>query len=158
MACVENGYWVVHAPIGHEFETGRVHGKRLFPDEPVAECLREALNGYANGFFRSQAEVQRFLESKPEFPKDQPNGKIRVWKITKILRSPIYAGYVQVKTWGVSLRRGRHVLLISLATHNRIKQNLIEGARGPARADFSADFPLRGFVMCSECGNDVTGV
>ncbi|MDB2407011.1 recombinase family protein [Jannaschia sp.] len=156
-ARVEKGYWVFHAPIGYKFATDRIHGKLLVPDEPVAECLREALNGYANGRFRSQAEVQRFLESKPDFPKDQPNGKIRAWKITKILKNPLYAGYMQAKKWGVSLRRGHHEPLISFSTHEQIQKNLVEGARGPARADFSEDFPLRGFVECSECGNSMTG-
>lgn len=156
-ARVEKGYWVFHAPVGYKFGTDRIHGKLLVPDGPVAECLREALNGYANGRFRSQAEVQRFLESKPDFPKDQPNGKIRAWKITKILKNPIYAGYVQAKTWGVSLRRGHHEPLISFSTHEQIQKNLVEGARGAARADFSEDFPLRGFVVCSECGNHMTG-
>ncbi len=157
MARVEKGYWVFQKPIGYKFATDRMHGKLLVPDEPVAECLREALAGYANGRFRSQAEVQRFLESKPEFPKDQPNGKIRAWKITKILRNPIYAGYVQAKKWGIPLRRGHHEPLISLSTHEQILQNLEIGARPAARANFSADFPLRGHVNCSCCGNAMTG-
>ncbi len=157
IARVEKGYWVFHAPTGYKFATDRIHGKLLVPDEPIAECLREALAGYANGRFRSQAEVQRFLESKPDFPKDQPNGKIRAWKITKILKNPIYAGYVQAKKWGVPLRRGHHEPLISFSSYEQIQKNLVEGARGAARADFNADFPLRGFVACSECGNNMTG-
>lgn len=157
MARVEKGYWVFHAPVGYKFATDRIHGKLIVPDDPVAMHLREALEGFADGRFQSQAEVQRFLESKPDFPKDQPNGKIRAWKVTKILRNPIYAGYVQAKKWGVSLRRGHHEPLISFATHERIQKNLVEGGRAPARADFNEDFPLRGFVKCSECGNGMTG-
>lgn len=146
-----------HAPVGYKFATDRIHGKLLVPDEPVAECLREALNGFANGQLRSQAEVQRYLESKPEFPKDKPTVWIRPWKITKILRNPIYAGYVQAKEWGVPLRRGHHEPLISLATHERILECMREGGRTAARADFSEDFPLRRFVKCSACGNGMTG-
>ena len=157
MARVEKGYWVFHAPVGYKFATDRIHGKLLVPDERVAGYLREALQGFAEGIFRSQAEVQRFLESKPEFPKDQPNGKIRAWKISKILRNPLYAGYVQAPSWGVSLRRGHHEPLISLNAHERILKNLAEGGRAPARADFNEDFPLRGVVRCSECGNGMTG-
>ena len=157
MARVEKGYWVFQAPVGYKFATDRMHGKLLVPDDLIAECLREAFNGYANGRFRSQAEVQRFLESKPEFPKDQPNGKIRAWKVSKILRNPIYAGYVQAKKWGVPLRRGHHEPLISFATHEQILQNLKQGSRSAARADFSPDFPLRGHVHCSCCGNAMTG-
>jgi site-specific DNA recombinase len=64
---------------------------------------------------------------------------------------------VQAKAWGVSLRRGHHEPLISFSTHEKVGKNLVEGPRGAARADFSEDFPLRGFVTCSECGNHVTG-
>ncbi len=156
-ARVEKGYWVFHAPIGYKFKTDRIHGKLLEPNEPVASCLREALEGYASGRFRSQAEVQRFLESKPDFPKDQPNGKIRAWKVTKILKNPLYAGYVQAKKWGVSLRRGHHEPLVSFAAYENIQKNLVAGARPAARADFNEDFPLRGFVECSECGKGMTG-
>src|SRR6056297_1176124 len=124
MARVEKGYWVFHAPVGYKFITERAHGKLLAPDEPIADCLREALNGYADGRFRSQAEVQRFLESKPEFPKDAPNGKIRAWKITKLLRNPLYAGYVHSETWDVSLRKGHHEALIGFGTHEKILYNL----------------------------------
>ncbi|MBU2606030.1 MAG: recombinase family protein [Alphaproteobacteria bacterium] len=157
IARVEKGYWVFHAPVGYKFTADRAHGKLIAPDEPIADCLREALNGYAEGRFRSQAEVQRFLENRPEFPKDLPNGKIRAWKITKILRNPIYAGYVQAKKWDVSLRRGHHEPLISFAAHERILHNLEAGSRPAARKDFSPDFPLRGYVSCSECGKGMTG-
>jgi site-specific DNA recombinase len=107
-ARVEKGYWVFHAPVGYKFATDRIHGKLLVPNEPVAEILREALNGYANGRFRSQAEVQRFLESKPEFPKDKPTGwKIRPWKITKsTTQSDLCGAMCNQRKWGVSLRRG----------------------------------------------------
>ncbi|GFE65539.1 recombinase family protein [Litoreibacter roseus] len=157
IARVEKGYWVFHAPVGLKYATDRVHGKFLVPDEPIAEYLREALNGYADGRFRSQAEVQRYLESCAKFPKDLPNGKIRAWKITKILRNPLYAGYVQAKLWDVPLRRGHHEALISFATHERILHNLDAGARPAARKDYNPDFPLRGHVLCSSCGKAMTG-
>ena len=157
MARVEKGYWVFHAPVGLRYSKDSLHGKLLVHDYPVAGYLKEALVGYARGRFRSQAEVQRFLESKPEFPKDMPNGGIRAWKITKILKNPLYAGYVRAKSWGISLRKGHHEPLISFADYELIQHNLLEGARPAARKDFNPDFPLRGFVMCSACGKAMTG-
>jgi len=46
-------------------------------DEPNASIVQEALEGYASGRFESQAEIKRFLESQPLFPKDLPNGQVR---------------------------------------------------------------------------------
>ena len=75
MARVEKGYWVFHPPVGYRYASDRVHGKLLVRDEPLASIVAEALEGFASGRFRSQAEVKRFLESQPDFPKDLPNAK-----------------------------------------------------------------------------------
>jgi len=40
-------------------------------NEPLASIIREALEGYASGRFDIQAEVKRWLEAQPEFPKVQ---------------------------------------------------------------------------------------
>lgn len=155
-ARVEKGYWVFHAPIGYRYATDRTHGKLLVRDEPLASIVAEALEGYANGRFLSQAEVKRFLESRPDFPKDLPNGEIRNWKVTKLLTRPTYAGYIEAPKWGISLRKGHHEPLISYETFNRIQENLKEGARPAARKDINEDFPLRGFVACDDCGKPMT--
>ena len=46
--------------------------------------------------------------------------------------------------------------MISFETHTRILRNLEAGARPAARKDISADFPLRGFVLCNDCGKPMT--
>ncbi|MEJ8472877.1 recombinase family protein [Roseibium algae] len=155
-ARVEKGYWVFHAPIGYRYASNRVHGKLMVYDEPLASIVREALESYAIGRFRSQAEVKRFLESKPDFPKDLPNGEVRAWKVTKMLKQSLYAGFIEVPNWNVSLRKGHHEPLISFDTFTRIQKNLDAGARPAARKDISADFPLRGFVCCDDCGKPMT--
>ena len=155
-ARVEKGYWVFHAPVGYRYGSDRVHGKLLVRDEPLASIVAEALEGFASGRFRSQAEVKRFLESKPEFPKDLPNGEIRFWKVTKLLKRSTYAGYVEAPNWGVSIRKGHHEPLVSFETHNRVLETLENGARPAARKDVNQDFPLRGFVACDDCGHPMT--
>ncbi len=155
-ARVEKGYWVFQAPIGYKYEADRVHGKLLVRNEPLASIIQEALQGYASGQFRSQAEVKRFLESKPDFPKDLPNGEIRAWKVTKMLKRSTYAGYVEAPKWKVSLRKGHHEPLISYEAYNQIQQNLVRGARPAARKDYNSDFPLRGFVLCDDCAKPMT--
>lgn len=155
-ARIQNGYWVFQAPVGYRYERVSGHGKMLVRDEPNATVLQEALKGYACGRFETQVEVKRFLERQPSFPKDLPNGEIRNQRIADLLNRVVYAGYVEAPNWNVSLRKGHHDGLISLETFERIQSRLKGNAKAPARKDISADFPLRGFVLCNDCGKPLT--
>jgi transposase len=46
--------------------------------------VREARQGYAIGRFASQAEVQRFMERCPHFPKDLPCGGLRPMTVSAL--------------------------------------------------------------------------
>jgi len=149
-ARVMNGYWVFHAPPGFRYEKIKQHGKLLVRDEPMASIIQEALEGFASGRFETQGEVIRFLETQPDFPKGRRTGLVR------LMRRVHYAGYVEAPDWGVSLRKGHHEGLISLETFQAVQRRMKEGARVPARKDISADFPLRGFVLCNDCQKPLT--
>ncbi|MBL1434571.1 MAG: recombinase family protein [Rhodobacteraceae bacterium] len=153
---IMNGYWVFRAPIGLRFEIIEGHGKLLVRDEPNASIVQEALEGYASGRFETQAEIKRFLESQPLFPKDLPNGKVRQQKVTDILNRVIYAGYVERPKWDIALRKGHHEGLISLETFEKIQDKRNGRVKAPARKDINIDFPLRGFVECADCGKPHT--
>lgn len=99
-------------------------GKVLVPDEVLALVVKQALEGFASGHFASQAEVQRFLERDPHFPKDRSDGTIRPMTITRLLKKVVYAGYIEAPKWDVSLRKGKHEGLISFETYERIQDNL----------------------------------
>ncbi|MCB1950001.1 MAG: recombinase family protein [Nitrosomonas sp.] len=72
-----------------------------------------------------------------------------------MLRNPIYAGYIEYKPWGVSLRKGQHEGIISYETFLKIQERLEGRAYAPTRKDLNLDFPLRGSVSCV-CGNALT--
>ena len=152
-ARVEQGFWVTRAPVGYKYIKSKRGGKELVFDEPLASIAKEALEGFASGRFETQAEVKRFLESQPDYPKDLPSGKIRSYTVTRFLKKIVYAGYVESKTWNVSPRVGHHEGLIDLQTHEKILHRLKTGGYAPARKDINKDFPLRGFVACNGCGN-----
>lgn len=151
-----NGYWCFQAPIGYKYQQAHGHGKILVRDEPCASILQEALEGFASGHFQTQVEVKRFLESRPDYPKSTKDGEIRHQQVADILTRPIYAGMVEVPNWNISMRRGHHEGLISFETFTRIQEALRQGAKAPMRKDISADFPLRGAVMCGDCDNPLT--
>ena len=157
-ARVESGFWVFRAPVGYKHVPAPGGGgKVLVPDEPLATVVREALEGYANGRFTSQAEVQRYFESNPYFPKDFKDGSLRAMTVSRLLKKVVYAGYVEAPKWAVNLRKGQHEGLISFETWQRIQDNLEDRKRAPAaRKDYDEDFPLRGFVRCGSCGNAMT--
>ncbi len=156
-ARLQNGYWPFQAPIGYRYERSSAgHGKVLVHDEPNASILREALEGYACGRFQTQVEVKRFLEAQPAFPKDLNGREVRNQRVYEMLTRCLYAGYVEHAEWGVSLRQGHHEGLIDYATFQAIQNRLTSTAKAPARKDISADFPLRGFIQCDDCGEALT--
>ncbi|MEM6423020.1 MAG: recombinase family protein, partial [Pseudomonadota bacterium] len=151
-----NGFYVFFAPPGYRYEKRAGCGKVLVRDEPFASIIAEALEGFAAGRLQSQAEIKRFLEAQPAFLARYPKGIARYEEVARLLRRIVYAGYIEVPDWGVSLRKGHHEPLISLETYEKIQKRVEEGARVPARADIDADFPLRGFVACDDCGGPLT--
>ncbi len=150
-----DGYWPFRPPFGYVQKKIEGHGKVMVPDEPYASMIREGLEGFASGRFETQAEVARFFESLPEYPKNR-FGVVTNEAANRILTRLLYSGYIELPRWGFSLREGKHEGLITLETFNRIQDRLNGNAHVPARADLNADFPLRGFVRCS-CGKPLTG-
>ena len=151
-----NGYWCFQAPIGYRYSRASSHGNLLVRDEPHASIIQEALEGFASGRFETQVEVKRFLESEPGYPKDAVTGLVHNQRVYDLLTRPIYAGYLEAPKWNVSLREGKHEGLISFATFEKIQDRLETGAKATARKDISADFPLRGFVLCGDCNKPLT--
>lgn len=154
-ARAENGYWVFQAPVGYRYEAGRGPGKLLVRDEPMASVIKEALEGFAAGAFETQAEVQRFLQRNPLFPKDYGR-YVRHFRVTQMLTQCLYAGYLEVPKWGISLRPAQHEPLISLETFEKIQAKLRENAPSRQQRNTSDEFPLRGFVVCADCERPLT--
>jgi len=151
-----NGYWVFHAPTGYAYKKTAGHGKLLVRDEPLASIIQEALEGFASGRFQTQADLKRFLEAQPEFPCKMRDGSVRYEEVVRLLRRPHYAGYIEIPEWGVSLRKGHHEGLISLATFEKIQARIKEGTRVFSSKDIGEDFPLGGFAACADCGGPLT--
>jgi len=154
-ARLQGGYWVFKPPVGYRYEKSPAHGKLLVRDEPMATQITEALEGYASGRFDSQAEVKRFLESQPEFPKTA-KGTVRQTEVTDILTRPTYAGYLSHAPWSVNWIKGHREPLISLSTFEKIQERRERGAKAPARKNINEDFPLRGFVLCGDVDTPLT--
>ncbi len=150
-----NGYWVFPAPFGYHFEKQIGGGRILVRTEPVATLITEALEGYAAGRFESRVELKRFLEFKPEVLNSK-RGKVTFSTIDTLLSSPLYAGYITRKDWGLTLVEGKHEPLVDYETFLRIQERKKAQAKAPARKDINTDFPLRGFVTCGHCNQPMS--
>lgn len=153
-ARLEAGYHAFIAPVGFKYSKSKMQGRILVRDEPVASVIAEMMAGFASGRFQTKRECKYFLESRPEFPKTA-SGKIGNSQVDMILQNPLYAGYIEYKPWGVSLRKGQHDGMVSYETFLKIQDRLLGRTHAPARKDLNQDFPLRNAVAC-ECGNALT--
>ena len=151
-----NGYAVFTAPIGYVYKKTGSHGKLLTRVEPVASIIKEGLAAYASGRIATQAELKRFFEAQPDFPKDLPNGQIRQQKVTDIIKRVVYAGYIEHEPWGITRRKGHHEPIISLETFEKVQARKAVKPLAPARKDISEDFPLRGALNCACCDESMT--
>ncbi len=156
IARIEQGYAVIsRPPIGFKYEKSQHGGKILVRDEPLASIVQEALEGYASGRFASPAEIKQFLETQPAFPKDLNKTHVRQQKVSNMLRQIMYAGYVSAPKWGISLRDGKHMGLISKTTFETIQERLNGKKIAPLRRNIHQDFILRGAVVCFHCGKQL---
>lgn len=150
-ARMQNGYWVHTAPVGYRYETRKGHGKVLVRDEPLASIVSEAFEGYAAGRFQTQAEVKRFFEAQPDFPRNR-QGDVKQQYVARILTQPLYTGHICSEHYGINWLKGQHEPLISLDTFDKVQECRNGVARLPARKNIGDQFALRGFVNCGDCG------
>ncbi len=150
-ARMQSGYWIHNAPIGYRFEAVKGRGRMLFPNPPFDAIIREAYEGYASGRFASQAEVRRFFESFPDFPKGKTGG-LTNQRVADILTQAVYAGYICSETYGITWLKGQHDPLISVETFEKVQERRKGHAHAPQRKNIGKDFALRGMVSCAECG------
>jgi site-specific DNA recombinase len=152
-ARLELGYWTFpDVPPGYEYKKDPVHGMLavLIPQE--AAIVKEALEGFASGRFMEQLDVVRFFKER-----DIRNGKpVYLTWAKRVLTRPFYAGYIEYLPWEVSRRQGKHEALIDAATFQRIQEKLEGKTTTHVKNFLHEDFPLRGFVVCSDCRQPVT--
>jgi len=154
-ARLEMGYYPFPGlPQGYKHDKVTVHSNStLVFDEPKASIVKEGLEGFASGRFPEQIDLQRFFREK----KLKGNMPIYLEQVKRILvMSSFYAGYIEYKPWEITLRRGQHEGLISLVTHEKIKERLTGKVRTHIKRFLNPDFPLRKFVICGKCHHPLT--
>lgn len=155
-ARLEQGFWAFGSKRGYEMIKSPIHGKILAPKEPDATYLRNAISRYASGEYVSKVDACRYLVEKGFWTTQKPEKYID--KFTDILINPIYAGYIEYPAWGVERRKGHHEGIITEEVFERVQKRLRKEDSGVRiRRDINPDFPLRGLLLCEECGKPLTG-
>ena len=155
------GYWVSQAPMGYVYKNTKEHGKLLHRQEPLASVIQQALEGYASAKFETPAEVKRFLESQPSYPKNK-HGEVHQSRVIDLFDRVLYAGYITRDGWDLHLVPAKHEALVSLETWEKVQERYHGrkedggNATAPIRKDTRPDFPLRGFVICCGCDKPMT--
>ena len=143
---VEQGKWPHSAPIGYKKQNGRI-----VADPEYADKIVKILNRFSLGQ-TSLAEISRYAY---ELGVKTVSGKPKsIDAMKKILQNLIYAGYTRNKL-SPKVHRGLHKPLVD----EKVIYSNIELINGQKKAYVLRGddlYPLRGTLLCSNCGHKLT--
>ncbi len=149
------GRFPFKAPLGYLNVGSQVqNGTNLIPDAERAPLIRKAFELYGTGT-ETKAKVLRLVTSLGL--KTHRGCNLTPQTFEKMLRNPIYCGWIVIPSWSVR-ERGGFAPLVSEELFGRV-QDILDGKRLSVTAHQrnNPDFPLRVFVSCGACGTPLTG-
>ena len=149
----KEGRWMASAPIGYINKTSDTGRKYIAPKEPEASIMKWAFNELSKGLYA--ADQIRKEANKKGLKCDRNN----FWNI---IRNPVYCGKIVVskfKDEETMIVQGQHEPLISESLFYQV-QDVLNGKKRHVRIGTSISthdaFPLRGFLICPDCGRMLT--
>lgn len=149
------GFWPFPAPIGYRYTKAKQGGKLLEVDSSLGSLVAEAFEGFAVGRFASVMDVVRFMARDSRLPYNRKSCA-HAQRVKEMFSRVLYTGQIEYLPWEVSLREGHHPAIISMQIFQKVQVRLGLRANAPTRKDLNQAFPLRGFLLCSECLEPVT--
>jgi site-specific DNA recombinase len=152
-ASVQMGRWVFKRPMGYVNSPRGKRGPSLALDTERGPLIRKAFELCAEG--RSEHEVLATITAMGL--RTEEGNRISKQFLAKILRNPIYAGWISYKPLGERYR-GDFQALVTQELFDQVQRRLSGNpTTGVGRRKAQQDFPLRRFVRCVRCGKPVTG-
>src|ERR1035437_531411 len=148
------GRFPFKAPLGYLNVRPTRDSPNLIPDPERAGLIQKAFQLYGGGT-ESRAGVLRQVTLLGLTT--QGGKQLTAQSFEKLLRNPIYAGWVVIPAWNIK-ERGSFEALVSDEVFDRV-QDILDGKRltiVPHTRNHE-DFPLRVFVVCATCGTPLTG-
>ena len=151
LARIREGYWLWRPPVGY-YKPVRGKKTNIVPDPETAGLVRLAFEEYAKGI-HTFASLAVFLAERGM---KRANGKkIHPQSIEKMIRNPLYCGIIRSR--GIE-SDGRFEPIISREIYSACQRSSRHKiSLSLPRASDHPEFPLRKFVICSECGQPLTG-
>ena len=147
------GFWQ-HPPvlgyINFKIENGSGKLRPSLKKDRSAEQVKQVLERFSEGDI-TKAELTRYafaIGLRSRYGK-----RINEDSMHRLLKQPVYAGFVCDKLTDYQLVEGRHEAIISLETFNR-NQTLLYRHRprkNEKRLIYHPDYPLKGTLRCSNC-------
>ncbi len=148
---VESGRWQWPAPTG--YMVGSKTGPSLLPDPITSPLVRRLFELVATG---EHTKASALAAVTALGLRTKKGAALTQETVRKILVNPLYAGEIVIKTWGKSVTADFEPL-VSRETFDRVQLVLAGRALTPVpHRKERADFPLRGWLLCPECGQTVT--
>lgn len=147
------GRFPFKAPLGYlNIYTQR--GPNLIQDPDRAPLIRRAFELFAEGT-RTKSSV---LELITQLGFATHSGKqITAQTFQRLMKNPIYAGWVEIPSWGVR-ERGGFEQIVDQDLFDRVQDILV--GRRPSFTSYQRnhpDFPLRLWMRCGSCNDPLTG-
>ena len=149
------GYWL-HPPIVgydiHKVQNGIGKARPTLKPNAMAPIIKDVLERFSQGDIK-KAELTRYAASKGL--RSRYGKKLSEDSINRMLKHPVYAGFISDNFTDYELVKGVHEAIISQDTFE-MNQSLLNGTNkrtGEARLKLHPDYPLKGLVLCPNCRN-----
>jgi site-specific DNA recombinase len=147
---MKEGRWLVMPPMGYVKQRDSRNKPIIVPGEK-SRLIKEAFEMYATGNYHLE-EVRSILEKK--------GLKLCRAQFWTMIRNPVYYGKIEIKAYKDEPKQlvdGIHTPIISEKLFNEVQRV----AKGKAKIKSKTKkeniaFPLRGFLVCSKCGKNLT--
>lgn len=151
----KEGYRMSKAPLGLKNVRDVRNKSILAPVEGIADKVASILEAYSTGTHT----IASLIKMCEIIGLKSANGKpMQIQAISKMLRNPIYAGLEMSKHTEGQLIPSKFKGIITPATFHR-NQELLRSNKNTAATckKNNPEFPLRRFMLCSECNKPLTG-
>lgn len=152
-SALQAGQWTFKAPLGYLNVRGPQNKKTLAHDSQKAPLVRQAFELYSSGLYTKEQVLKKITDLGL---KTQTGKRLPSQTFNKMLRKPIYAGWLAVNKWE-NVKRGNFEPIVSQEVFEKV-QALITGKKvaiTPHKRNHE-DFPLRHFTHCEACGRPLT--
>jgi DNA invertase Pin-like site-specific DNA recombinase len=147
-ARLKEGIWLWPAPLGYYRPQP---GENIKPDPQAGPLVRLAFEEYAKGTYTFKS-LARMLTNRGL--KARQGGPITASRAQQLIQNRVYTGIMSV--WGQEYE-GTFTPLVSQSTWEACQPSGRSADKVKPRSMNNPLFPLRGFIICSECKTALTG-